>query len=61
MPFVSPKQSVPPKLGIIAGQGELPALMIDAAQVQDRPAFILALEGQTAPAGDGGECLLDRI
>lgn len=49
MPSVSPKPSVLPKLGIIAGQGELPALMVDAAQVQDRPAFILALEGQTAP------------
>jgi len=40
---------VRPKLGIIAGQGELPALMVDAAQAQERPAFILALEGQTAP------------
>ncbi len=49
MPSVSRKRSVLPKLGIIAGRGELPALMVDAVQAQDRPAFILALEGQTAP------------
>jgi len=46
---VSPKQSVPPKLGIIAGQGDLPALLADAARAQDRDTFILALEGQASP------------
>ena len=40
---------MPPKLGIIAGQGELPALIIDAARDQNRAAFILAIEGQTSP------------
>jgi len=39
---------VPPKLGIIAGQGDLPALVADAAASQGRDTFILALKGQTA-------------
>lgn len=39
---------MPPKLGIIAGQGDLPALVADAAEAQGRATFILALEGQTA-------------
>ena len=39
---------MPPKLGIIAGQGDLPALVADAAESQGRDTFILALEGQTA-------------
>lgn len=38
---------MPPKLGIIAGQGDLPALVADAADSQGRDTFILALEGQT--------------
>jgi DUF1009 family protein len=37
-----------PKLGIIAGQGDLPALVADAADSQGRDTFILALEGQTS-------------
>jgi DUF1009 family protein len=40
---------VPPRLGIIAGRGDLPALIIEAAQAQGRNPFILALEGQTSP------------
>lgn len=36
------------KLGIIAGRGELPQLMLDAARAEGRPVFVLALEGQTA-------------
>jgi DUF1009 family protein len=42
---------VPPKskLGIIAGKGELPVLMLAAAKAEGRPVFVLALEGQTAP------------
>jgi DUF1009 family protein len=38
-----------PKLGIIAGQGELPLLLLDAVRAEGRPVFVLALEGQTAP------------
>jgi DUF1009 family protein len=38
-----------PKLGIIAGKGELPALILDAVRAEGRPVFVLALEGQTAP------------
>ncbi len=42
---------MPPKskLGIIAGKGELPVLMLAAAKAEGRPVFVLALEGQTAP------------
>lgn len=40
---------MPPRLGIIAGQGDLPGLLADAARAQDRAPFILALEGQTSP------------
>ncbi len=35
-----------PKLGIIAGGGDFPAQIIAACQRQDRPFFVLALEGQ---------------
>ncbi len=38
-----------PKLGIIAGRGELPQLLLDAARADGRPVFVLALEGQAAP------------
>ncbi len=42
---------MPPKskLGLIAGRGELPQLVLDAARAEGRPVFVLALEGQTAP------------
>lgn len=36
-----------PKLGIIAGGGELPVRIIDACRAAGRPFFVLALEGQT--------------
>lgn len=36
-------------LGIVAGQGDLPLQVIDACQAQNRPFFLLALEGQTPP------------
>lgn len=36
-----------PKLGIIAGGGDLPRLIIQSCQQKNRPYFILALEGQT--------------
>lgn len=35
------------KLGIIAGGGDLPRQIIAACQAQERPFFVLALEGQT--------------
>jgi UDP-2,3-diacylglucosamine hydrolase len=38
-----------PKLGIIAGGGELPVRIIDACRAAGRPFFVLALEGQTPP------------
>ncbi|MGE0651807.1 MAG: LpxI family protein [Alphaproteobacteria bacterium] len=37
-----------PKLGIIAGRGDLPDLILDAARAEGRPVFVLALEGQTS-------------
>lgn len=37
-----------PKLGLIAGKGELPVLILDAVRAEGRPVFVLALEGQTA-------------
>lgn len=38
---------MPPKLGIIAGGGDLPVRLIDACRASGRPFFVLALEGQT--------------
>ncbi len=40
---------MPPKLGILAGGGDLPALMISACRDSDRDFFVLAFEGQTEP------------
>jgi len=37
---------MPPKLGIIAGGGDLPARLIDACEKDDRRYFVLAVEGQ---------------
>jgi len=39
-----------PKLGVIAGGGRLPALLVAAARGQGRDVFVLALEGQTDAA-----------
>lgn len=41
---------MPPKskLGIIAGKGDLPDLILDAVRAEGRPVFVLALEGQTS-------------
>lgn len=41
------------KLGIIAGEGELPARIIEACRDRGRPFFVLALEGRTAPEAVG--------
>lgn len=38
------------KLGIIAGAGELPLRAIEACRENDRPFFVLALEGNADPA-----------
>ncbi len=40
---------MPPKLGVIAGGGELPARIIDACRETGRECFVIAFEGQTAP------------
>jgi len=37
-------------LGIIAGGGDLPRRLVDACAAQDRPVFLIALEGQIDPA-----------
>ncbi len=41
---------MPPKLGIIAGGGDLPARLIAACRDAGRPLFVIALEGQADPA-----------
>jgi UDP-2,3-diacylglucosamine hydrolase len=38
-----------PKLGILAGSGELPLRLVDACRAIDRPVFVLALEGAANP------------
>ena len=37
---------MPPKLGIVAGGGRLPALIVEACRKQGREFYVLALEGQ---------------
>ena len=39
-----------PKLGILAGAGELPLRVIDACRAADRPFFVIAFEGSADPA-----------
>ena len=41
------------KLGIISGEGDLPARIIAACRDRGRPFFVLALEGRTAPEAVG--------
>ena len=36
-------------LGLIAGSGDLPCLIIDKCQTQNRPIFVAAIENQTPP------------
>ncbi len=40
---------MPPKLGILAGRGELPARIIQACRETGRDYFVIAFEEQTAP------------
>lgn len=44
---------MPPKLGILAGGGDLPARIIDACRDSGRPYFVIAFEDQPAPEGLG--------
>jgi UDP-2,3-diacylglucosamine hydrolase len=48
---------VPPKLGILAGRGELPRRIVQAAQAAERPFFVIAFNGETEPdtVADGVE------
>ncbi|MBI3453941.1 MAG: UDP-2,3-diacylglucosamine diphosphatase LpxI [Rhodospirillales bacterium] len=41
---------MPPKLGVLAGGGQLPARVIEAARATGRDVFVLAFEGHTDPA-----------
>lgn len=43
-----------PKLGVIAGGGQLPALLVAAARGRGQDVFVLALEGQADPASLAG-------
>ena len=38
-----------PKLGILAGGGELPRRLVDVCRANGREVFVLAFEGQTDP------------
>lgn len=40
---------MPPKLGILAGAGELPLRLIEACRATERPVFVLAFEGSADP------------
>lgn len=42
---------MPPKLGILAGGGDLPARIIDICRETGRPFFVVAFEGQPEPEG----------
>ena len=45
---------MPSKLGIIAGQGELPARIIEACRETGRDFFVVAIEGQADPEAVAG-------
>ncbi len=44
-----------PKLGILAGGGALPAMLVQECRRQGRPYFVIAFEGQADPALVSGE------
>jgi len=44
-----------PKLGILAGAGELPLRIIEACRAAERPYFVLAFQGSADPAVVAGE------
>lgn len=41
---------MPPKLGILAGRGELPARLVSTCRAVGRPFFVVAFTGETDPA-----------
>lgn len=43
------KRGDTPKLGILAGRGDVPGRIIQACRDADRPFFVIAFEGQTPP------------
>jgi DUF1009 family protein len=43
-----------PKLGIVAGGGDLPERLVEACRAKGRPFFVLAIEGQADPARFAG-------
>lgn len=45
---------MPPKLGVLAGAGELPRLLVDACRSSGRDVFVLALKNHTDAACVGG-------
>jgi hypothetical protein len=47
---MAPAHPAPSKLGIVAGGGEIPGLIVSACAATGRPHFVLALEGQADPA-----------
>lgn len=49
-----PKRQTAPKLGIIAGGGELPRRLIDSCRAKGREVFVLALEGAAEAATVAG-------
>ncbi len=51
----SPSPASKGKLGILAGGGELPVLLVDACKAEDRPYFILGIEGAVDSALLDGE------
>jgi DUF1009 family protein len=46
--------AAPPKLGILAGRGELPARLAAAARASGREPFVVAFDGQTDPGAANG-------
>jgi UDP-2,3-diacylglucosamine hydrolase len=45
---------VPPKLGILAGRGELPRSIVGACQASGQDIFVIAFNGETEPATVAG-------
>jgi DUF1009 family protein len=45
---------MPPKLGILAGSGALPARLVEKCRATGRECFVLAFEGETDPATVAG-------
>ncbi len=46
---------MPPKLGILAGRGELPGQIVQACQAAGREIFVIAFNGETDPATVAGD------